>query len=170
MTVPFIGDEAVEQFAVMAHDGDGLLVNLDRAARELEQKGAGTLLIVPGALPTIGAADLDACLAGHRDGLTICPAERDGGTNVLAVSPPTGIGFRFGEQSCAKHVEAAATAGLDYRIEDIPAFRHDIDVPSDLAWLCGTPPQGRTGRFIARTGLAKRIRNATGHPPSAAIA
>jgi len=155
---------------IAEHPGAGLRANLDLAARQLQENGAQTLLIVPGDLPTIEAADIDACIDKHRGGLTICPAERDGGTNALIVSPPTGIGFQFGEQSCAKHIHAAEAAGLEHRVEDAPAFRYDIDGPADLAWLCDASVQGRTGRYLERSGLKEKIRSESGHPPSAAIA
>jgi len=148
----------------------GLRANLDLAARDLQENGAQTLLIVPGDLPTISATDIDECLEKHHGGLTICPAERDGGTNTLIISPPTGIEFQFGEQSCAKHIHAAEAAGLAHRVEDTPPFRYDIDVPADLAWLCSISPQGRTGRYLEQSGLLEKIRGAAGQPPSAAIA
>jgi 2-phospho-L-lactate guanylyltransferase len=148
----------------------GLPANLDLAARQLQESGAQTLLIVPVDLPTIETADIDECLKKHRGGLTICPAERDGGTNALIISPPTGIGFQFGEQSCAKHIHAAEAAGLEHRREDTPAFRYDIDTPADLAWLCNSSPQGRTGEYLKRSGLLEKIRGTSGQPPSAAIA
>jgi len=150
--------------------GTGLSANLDLAARQLQDNGTRTLLIVPVDLPTIQAADIDECLNKHRGGLTICPAERDGGTNALVVSPPTGIGFQFGEQSCAKHIHAAKAAGLEHRVEDAPAFRYDIDIPADLAWLCDASPQGRTGRYLERSGLLEKIRGTSDRPPSAATA
>ena len=75
---------------------DGLLANLNHAAQKLQDKGAQTLLIIPGDLPTLTSADLDKLLNHHHGGLTVCPAVRDGGTNALVISPPTGFGFFFG--------------------------------------------------------------------------
>jgi len=159
---------------IAEHPDAGLRANLDLAARHLQENGAQTLLIVPGDLPTINATDIGECLEKHHDGLTICPAERDGGTNTLIITPPTGIGFQFGEQSGAKHIQAAEAVGLEYRIDDAPAFRYDIDIPADLAWLCDASPQKRTGRqtgrYLERSGLLEKIRGTSDQPPSAAIA
>jgi len=142
--------------------GAGLSVNLDHAARQLQENGAQTLLIVPSDLPTITPADLDELLNNHRGGLTICPAGRDGGTNALVVSPPTGIGFLFGEQSCARHVQAAEAAGLKHRVVHAPAFSCDIDRPADLEWLCKDDPHGQTRRYLEQSPICTAFR-----PPSA---
>jgi len=148
----------------------GLLANLDHAARQLQENGARTLLIVPSDLPTIAPADLDMLLEKHHGGLTICPADRDGGTNALVISPPTGIGFLFGEQSCQRHRSAAEAEGLEYRVVHATAFSIDIDRPTDLAWLCGADPQGQTGRYLDRSGLRATILDNSDRPPSAASA
>lgn len=176
--VACLGDEPqIRAFAaqqgcefIAEHPDTGLRANLNLAARQLQENGAQTLLIVPGDLPTISATDIDECLKKHHDGLTICPAERDGGTNTLIITPPTGIGFQFGEQSCAKHIHAAEASGLEHQIDDAPAFRYDIDTPVDLAWLCDASPQGQTGEYLERSGLLEKIRGASDQPPSAAIA
>jgi len=144
----------------------GLSVNLDHAARQLQENGAQTLLIVPSDVPTITPADLDELLNHHRDGMTICPAGRDGGTNALVISPPTGIGFQFGEQSCQRHVHAAEAAGLEHRIVQAAAFSYDIDRPEDLEWLCKDDPHGQTRRYLEQSPICTLFRQ----PPSAASA
>jgi len=169
-----LGEEAqIQAFAaeqgcefIAERPGAGLSANLDHAARQLQENGARTLLIVPGDLPTITPADVSALLKKHRGGLTICPAGRDGGTNALVISPPTGIGFLFGEQSCRRHYRAAETAGLESHIVHAAAFSCDIDQPADLAQLCRLDLQGHTGRFLDQSTL----RDAFPRPPSAATA
>lgn len=146
--------------------GSDLSANLDLAARRLQDEGAETLLILPGDLPMLTSADIEMLLAGHNDDLTICRAQRDGGTNALVVSPPTGIRFRFGESSCARHAEAAKAAGLTHRIVNAPAFGHDIDTPDDLTALCRSAVHGETGRYLDRSGL----RSAAGSAPAHATA
>ena len=158
-------DEHACEFIAETTD-DGLLSNLDRAARQLQNLGAQTLLIVPGDLPTIRPADVDELLIAHHDGLTVCPAARDGGTNALVISPPTGIGFLFGEQSCKRHVDAAEVAGLVHRVVQSEAFDYDIDRPVDLEWLCNDEPHGRTRAYLEQSGLCAVF----DQPPSAASA
>lgn len=133
--------------------GAGLSANLDLAARQLQDAGARTLLVLPGDLPMLESADIGTLLAKHKGGLTVCPARRDGGTNALIVSPPTGIRFRFGESSCARHVEAAKVAGLEHRTVHAPAFECDIDTPDDLGALCRSDVRGQTGQYLDRSGI-----------------
>ena len=138
---------------IAEQSGAGLSANLDIAAQQLQDKGAQTLLIIPSDLPTITATDIDQLLSNHHGGLTVCPAVRDGGTNALVVSPPTGIGFLFGEQSCKRHLRAAETAGLEHRVVHVTAFDIDIDRPVDLEWLCNDEPHGQTRRYLERSEL-----------------
>ncbi len=151
---------------VAERSGAGLSANLDHAARSLQENGARSLLIVPGDLPLIAPADVSTLLKKHRDGMTICPAGRDGGTNALVISPPTAIGFLFGEQSCERHCRAAEAAGLQPHIVEVAAFSHDIDQPTDLEQLCRLEVHGHTGRYLEQAD----IRAAFSLPPSAALA
>ncbi len=165
---PCIRDFAAEYGCefIAERAGTGLSASLDQAARQLEKKGARKLLVVPGDLPVITPDDLVSLLDKHRDGLTICPAGRDGGTNAIIISPPTGIHFRFGKQSCERHIRAAEAAGLEHRNVNATAFRYDIDVPADLAWLCSVEPDGHTGRFLNRSSIPATFCQ----PPSSATA
>ena len=129
--------------------GGDLSTGLNTAAKTLERRGADTLLIVPGDLPLITSRDIDALLAAHQTGLTICPASRDGGTNALVLSPPAAIRFRYGDDSCAQHLLAARKAGIDSQCLEMAAFEFDIDVPADLEQLQRMNPGGQTGRFLA---------------------
>lgn len=132
---------------------DDLSNHLDEAARQLADRGAQLLMIVPADVPMITSADVDALLAAHTGGMTICPARRDGGTNALIIDPPTAIAFRFGEHSADRHVEAATAAGLAHRVLHAAAFEYDIDTPADLAALCQTGPRSQTGRYLDRSGI-----------------
>jgi len=169
-----LGEEPEIQAFATAHGcefiaekpGAGLSVSLDHAARQLQENGAQTLLIVPSDVPTISPDDIGELLNNHHGGLTICPAARDGGTNALVVSPPTGIGFQFGEQSCARHVHAAEAAGLEHRVVQAAAFSCDIDRPADLEWLCKDDPHGQTRRYLEQSPICNAFRP----PPSAASA
>jgi len=130
---------------------------LSAAANIIKTKGADSLLILPGDLPTLKARAIDKLLERHETGLSLCPATRDGGTNALVLTPPTAIKFRFGEQSAAAHRQAAITANLPYQQIDLDAFGRDIDVPDDLIWLCGQNAVGHTGRYLDSSGIRQRL-------------
>ena len=134
-------------------DGLGLSGNLNLAAQQLQAEGLETLLIAHSDLPLITSEEVDALVQQHENSLTFCAASRDGGTNALLASPPTAIKFCFGVDSCARHVDAAREATLDYKIIEQSAFAYDIDTPADLAWLCAQTIAGYTGRYLEASGI-----------------
>jgi len=134
----------------------GLNHELRAAAGRLEKEGAATLLVVPADLPYLGSSDIEKLLARHDAGLTICPAESDGGTNALVISPPTAIDFSFGTGSAQRHTQSAQDAGIQCRRVEPAALRRDIDTPEDLVRLCRGPAGRHTSRYLAASGICDR--------------
>jgi len=134
-------------------DGLGLSGNLNLAAQQLQAEGLETLLIVHSDLPLITSEAIDSLVQQHEVSLTFCAASQDGGTNALMASPPAAIKFRFGVDSCARHIDAAGTANLEYKVIEQSAFAYDIDTPADLAWLCEQTVAGYTGRYLEASGI-----------------
>ncbi len=132
--------------------------NLQRAAKQLEAGGAGTLLVVPADLPTLRPADVRELLAAHRDGLTVCPAARDGGTNALVATPPSATEFLFGLDSARRHLESAMRRGFTATRLEMPAFACDIDTPDDLRWLCEQRVDSTARRYLDEINLPARLR------------
>ncbi len=130
---------------------------LRMAAGRMADEGAERLLVLPGDLPTLTGADLDALDAAHPEGLTVCPARRDSGTNALMISPPDAIDFHFGEDSAQRHLEAGAAAGLSSRQHDAEAFGLDVDTAEDLLWLCQHAGDTHSGRFLRARRIAERL-------------
>ncbi|HZD54545.1 MAG TPA: 2-phospho-L-lactate guanylyltransferase [Woeseiaceae bacterium] len=108
--------------------------NVARAVRRIADE-AETVLYLAADLPLLSVEDIRELLARGRNGVTICRALRDGGTNALLARPPAAARFRFGGGSAKRHAAAARAAGWPARIVDLPAFQRDIDEPSDLEWL-----------------------------------
>ena len=143
---------------VIAEDrGSDLNSNLADAAQRLTRDGARTLLILPGDLPMLTTADIESVLNQHTDGVTVCPAARDGGTNALVVTPPDAIHFQFGKDSARRHISAAERAGLANRRLELPAFARDIDTPDDLRWFCQKAHAGLAADYVRASGIARRI-------------
>jgi 2-phospho-L-lactate guanylyltransferase len=143
--------------AIAEDHGRNFNGKLTAAANIIETKGADSLLVLPGDLPTLDAGAIDELLQRHETGLSLCPATRDGGTNALVLTPPTAIKFRFGEQSAAAHRQAAIAVNLPCQQIDLDAFGRDIDVPDDLIWLCGQNTVGHTGRYLESSGIRQRL-------------
>lgn len=164
--IAILGDEprlgplatAVNATLHAEHPGEDYRTALGRVARELADHGARHLLVVPADLPTLSAGDLQALLADHKSGVTICPAAEDGGTNALLLSPPTAIPFLYGPDSAARHRAAAEAAGLPVRVMKIPGFARDVDSPEDLRWLAGQKIACATRAWLVASGILERLK------------
>ena len=140
-------------------EGGGLNEALDIGRAAAVAAGADAVLVVPGDLPAVTAAELARIVeragasrvgpgaAGAVDashGASSEPAgsapralvglvtDRAGsGTNVLLVAPPDAIAFQFGDGSRAAHAAAARGAGAVY-VEIAGPLDLDLDTPDDL--------------------------------------
>ena len=121
--------------------GGGLNDGLAQGRAWAQAAGADGILVVPGDLPRVSAAELARVVEGARGRLTaarapgalvvVVPDRAGTGTNVLLVAPPDAIEFRFGEGSRAAHAAAARAAGAAYLELDGP-LALDLDTPDDL--------------------------------------
>jgi 2-phospho-L-lactate guanylyltransferase len=79
------------------------------------------------------AADADRPIA------MLVPCHRDDGTPVLSVPVAAGFTFSYGPGSFRRHVVRARAAGLAARVVRDPDLGFDVDLPSDIVTLAGTP-------------------------------
>jgi 2-phospho-L-lactate guanylyltransferase len=155
--LPALADAAAAQIH-SEHAGEDYRAALGRVAANLEQHGARHLLVVPADLPTLSSGDVQQLLSNHRNGVTVCPAAADGGTNALLLSPPTAIPFLYGPDSAARHLTAAETAGVPARTVSILGFARDVDSPDDLRWLAGQKIACATRAWLAASGILERLK------------
>jgi 2-phospho-L-lactate guanylyltransferase len=119
-----------------ARDGHTGAVDAGRALLAAE---AG-VLTMPGDIPAVTPAEIEALLAAHRaPGFTIAPAHDELGSNAVLVSPPRAVPLRFGEDSYLPHLAAARAAGLEPRVLRLPGVAMDVDNPDDLHRLLALP-------------------------------
>ena len=134
---------------------------LNTAAQQIAAAGAATVVVIPGDLPTISGQDIDRLLAEHfkgiTEGISLCIAGRDSGTNALVCSPPDVLPFRFGHNSAARHLDAAAAAAIPARALTNQAFSRDIDTPDDLDWLTQQDPGLNSIQFLLQAGIPARM-------------
>lgn len=117
---------------------DGLNEGLRAAARWAVADGASALIVLAGDLPAVsveavGAIVASAVAAARPDrALVVLVADRhERGTNVLLVSPPDAIAFRFGPGSRAAHLaEAASVDAVAIELDGPLAL--DLDLPEDV--------------------------------------
>jgi 2-phospho-L-lactate guanylyltransferase len=129
--------------------------------RELDRLGTSGAVVVPGDLPFVTPAELRTVLAAlKRSPAVIVPAARDGGTNILALSPPSTMTPSYGPDSFARHLATATAAGLDPAVLILDGAGHDIDVAADLVVDAGGRAGQRTRACLGRLHAVARSHRA----------
>lgn len=137
-------DGLPEGCSVLVDDGNGHSEAVTRAVRDLTAHGIEELLILPGDLARVEAADLEALLAAGRSaGAAIAPDHHGTGTNAFYLRLPTSLTFTFGPQSCVRHRSALRASGIEPAVLARPGLAYDVDEPQDLERVRDTEPRRR---------------------------
>jgi 2-phospho-L-lactate guanylyltransferase len=122
---------------------DGHTGSVMAAARRLASEGASGFLTVPGDIPNIATAEIEALLEAHGSApaFTIAPSHDELGSNAVACSPVDAVPLRFGSDSYFPHLAAARRAGIEPTILRLPGIAMDIDTPDDLARFMRVEPR-----------------------------
>lgn len=138
-----------------ARDGHTGAVN--GMARVLAAEGRGALLTLPGDIPRVTAAEVDAVVASCRDApsFTIVPAHDELGSNAVLCNPAGVVPLRFGDDSYFPHVATARRYGIEPTIVRLPGIGLDIDHPVDLRAFLRARPRvpTRTLALLERLGI-----------------
>jgi 2-phospho-L-lactate guanylyltransferase len=114
------------------------------------------LLTMPGDIPRVTAAEIDAVLDAMATppSFTIVPAHDELGSNAVLCAPPGVVPLRFGDNSYFPHLAAARQCGIEPTVVRASGIALDIDNPQDLlAFLRAKPPvETRTGRLVEGWG------------------
>lgn len=142
-----------------ARDGQTGSVAAGQAILAREERGG--MLTLPGDIPCVTAAELDAVLAAHRTApaFTIAPAHDDLGSNAVVCSPPDAVTLRFGDNSFFPHLDAARRRGIEPTVIRLPGIAMDVDRPVDLAALLRLPQSAgtRTRAFLEAAGVPRLL-------------
>ncbi len=126
-------------------------------ARALASEGHSGMLVLPGDIPRVTAAEIDALLAARRraPSFTIAPAHDELGSNGVLCLPPEVMPLRFGDNSYFPHLDTARRNGIEPTVVPLSGFALDIDHPDDVrALLRATPPMPiRTSALLRGFGL-----------------
>nr|WP_274607252.1 2-phospho-L-lactate guanylyltransferase [Paracraurococcus ruber] len=156
-------EQALRRGARVISEGarDGHTGSVTAAARVLAAEGASGVLTMPGDIPAVTAAEVEALVAalGAAPAFTIAPAHDEKGSNGVVLSPPDAVPLRFGEDSYVPHLAAARARGIEPRVVPLPGVAMDIDHPADLAMFAGLPvAQGtRTLGWLRDRGVLARL-------------
>jgi 2-phospho-L-lactate guanylyltransferase len=113
---------------------------VDRGLAQLAARGASAAVVVMADLPLLGPRHVEALLATLAGAdVALAPDRDQAGTNALALRLPAAFGSCFGHaDSLARHLAAAARAGLAARLVRAHGLAFDVDHPADLEELVGS--------------------------------
>jgi 2-phospho-L-lactate guanylyltransferase len=122
--------------------------------------GARAFLTIPGDVPCVTAAEVDAlasALAPGVPGAAFAPSHGGVGTNGVALAPPAVMPLRFGEPSFPDHLAAARSRGLEPRVLHLPGLGRDVDDPDDLRALLVEGPATESAALLRSWSIAERL-------------
>ena len=147
-----LGARVVTDSAREGHTG-----SVTAAIRVLAREGRGGMIAMPGDIPAVTAAEIEAVLAAHlaAPSFTISPAHDALGSNAVVCSPPDAVPLRFGDNSFFPHLDAARRCDIEPTVVRQPGIAMDIDHPADLAAFLGLPQSAgtRTRAFLEDLGV-----------------
>jgi 2-phospho-L-lactate/phosphoenolpyruvate guanylyltransferase len=126
------------------------------------QRGITAMLTLPGDLPLLTAADVQAIITPPepRVPVVLVPNRDDLGTNAIVLSPPDCLPLAFGHDSFQRHLRLAATCHLEVEIRRLPRVALDIDEPGDLALFAAQQVPCHSFQVLATLGLLARLEQA----------
>jgi len=153
-------ERAIACWSEVAMGVRGLNPAVNAAAQRLRDEGIGTLMVVHGDLPCLSKEVVRRLIERHHEhalpAVTIAPDSVGEGSNIVLVSPPTAISFRFGPHSFQHHsAPMAGVAVTTFFCQDSCA---DIDTPADLHELIRRSPEGKQSfDYLLRSGIVARL-------------
>jgi 2-phospho-L-lactate guanylyltransferase len=138
---------------------DGQSQAVTFAVQTCQQRGMSTMLTIPGDIPLITAADVEAIALPPQPPVPVVlvPNRDDRGTNAIVLSPPDCLPLRFGYDSFQRHLRLAAEHHLAVEIRRLPRVALDIDEPEDLALFAAQHHPSHSLRVLADLGVLERL-------------
>jgi 2-phospho-L-lactate guanylyltransferase len=142
-----------------AENGETSAVDLART--ELRIAGHEAVLILPGDMPLVRAADIEQVLTQVPPDtaapfVLLVPSHDRLGTNALLLAPPDVIKLRFGYDSFTFHMSQVSAQGLPIRFIENQQIALDIDEPKDLERFLAYDLQDGESTRLARALLAEQ--------------
>jgi 2-phospho-L-lactate/phosphoenolpyruvate guanylyltransferase len=153
---------AVRSRAVLVDDPGAGDMNaaVAKGIEAARRRGATTVIVLPGDVPLISTADLEALIsgAGASPRAVVVAPSRDGqGTNALLLRPPEVITPAFGPPSAGRHVQAGVQACARTRaLADLGVAR-DVDTPEDLIALVDASVGPNTAEVLANLRSSRAL-------------
>jgi 2-phospho-L-lactate/phosphoenolpyruvate guanylyltransferase len=134
---------------------------VDFARMELQRAGCEAVLILPGDMPLLRAADIEQLLdqvprEARPPYALLVPSHDRFGTNALLLAPPDIITLRFGYDSFTFHTGQVSARGLPIRFIENERLALDIDEPKDLERFLAYDLRDGESTRVARALLAEQ--------------
>jgi 2-phospho-L-lactate guanylyltransferase len=156
------GFEVVDEGA-----GRGETGAVELAVKVCRERGASSLVVIPGDLPLLTAADVDCVMEhGRRYDVVIAPSWDSRGTNAILLRPPDALQLRFGSWSFFPHVKQAKRKGLSYKVVRLPRIALDVDTPEDLVRLLPQAMRTKSYTVLEDMRISTRLRERSLLPAS----
>ena len=137
------GAEALDTGADSGYAADVL-----KGIEHISGKCVNKVLVLPADVPELSNEELMLLERAHQDGVTLCPARRDGGTNGLVFTPPLPIDLKYGAHSFAEFCREAEQRRIPVNVVAPLGLACDLDRPADLLALRRQPAGNRTWRYL----------------------
>lgn len=137
---------------------NGLNAAIRTGIRKMPSPAVG-IVILPADVPYVTATALQrvAECCSRENTIVLVRASRDGGTNLVACSPPGLVEPRFGIDSFARHCASARQIGIE-PILSLPGQPElDLDLPEDLQSFIAMQTPTRTHRLLMGWALPERL-------------
>lgn len=108
-----------------------------------------SVALLPGDLPLLQAADLEAALTlSITHAVVLAPAMADGGTGAIVLRSGARLPLSFGRNSFANHAASADRLGLSRAVVIATSLMLDLDRPADLPAVLSLGAGTRTAAFL----------------------
>ena len=133
--------------------------SVDRASSTLRRQGVRVVLRVPGDIPLVQAADLDALLDSDANppAALLVPSRDRTGTNALLRTPPDIFPSRFGPNSYILHHQEAERAGATLKVIENARISLDLDEAEDVVEFWKRGKGTSTFQILEDMGVMKRV-------------
>jgi 2-phospho-L-lactate guanylyltransferase len=129
------------------------------AVRTCVQRRIATMLTLPGDVPLLTPADVEAIIVPPQPPVPVVlvPNRDDLGTNAIVLSPPDCLPLRFGYDSFQRHLRLAAERHLKVVVRRLRRVALDIDEPEDLALFAAQQQPGHSLQVLIALGVLERL-------------
>ena len=126
----------------------GYAADVLKGIGHISGKGMDKVLIIPADVPELEERDLVHLDRVHREGVTLCPAANDGGTNGVVFTPPLAMDLKYGDNSFEEFRREAEQRRVPVNIARPTGLARDMDLPEDLYVLRKQSGANLTRRYL----------------------